>query len=68
MTRIVVGKSTVKCTYSVTLTKVLHAPSFFLNLLSINAIICEHNCIMTFDIPKMVYQEKRTCQILRTGT
>jgi hypothetical protein len=35
MTRLMVGKSTVKCTDSVTLTKVLHAPLFFINLLSL---------------------------------
>jgi hypothetical protein len=64
----VVDKDIVKCTDSLTLTKVLHAPSFPVNLLSISAIIREHNCIATFDIPKMVFQEKGTGRILETGT
>jgi len=64
----VVGKGTVICTDSVTLTNVLHAPSFPVNLVSISAIIREHKCIVTFDIPRMVFQEKETGQILGTGT
>jgi hypothetical protein len=39
---LVVGKSAVNCTDSVTLTNVLHAPLFFINLLSISVIIHEH--------------------------
>jgi hypothetical protein len=67
-TRPVVGKGIVKCTDSVTLTKVLHAPSFPVNLLSISAIIREQKCIATFDIPKMVFQEKGTVRILGNET
>jgi hypothetical protein len=40
-TRPVVGKGTVKCTNLAILTKMLHAPSFSVNLLSISAIIHE---------------------------
>jgi len=64
----VVGKGTVRCTDSVTLTNVLHAPSFPVNLVFISAIIREQKCIVTFDIPKMVFQEKGTGRILGTGT
>jgi len=64
----VVGKGTVRCTDSVTLTNVLHAPSFPVNLVSISAIIREQKCTVTFDIPKMVFQEKGTGRILGTGT
>jgi hypothetical protein len=39
--RLVVGKGTMKCTDSVTLSKVLHAPLFFIDLLSISVIIRE---------------------------
>jgi hypothetical protein len=65
-TRPVVGKDIVKC--SMTLTKVLHAPSFFVNLLSISVIIHEQKYIVAFDIPKMVFQEKGTGRILGTRT
>jgi hypothetical protein len=57
-TRPVVGKGIVNCTDSVTLTKALHASSFSVNLLPINAIISEQKCIVTFDIPKIVFQDK----------
>jgi hypothetical protein len=57
----------VKCTDAVTLIKVLHAPSFFINLLSISTIIREQKCIVIFDIPKMVFQKKGAGRILRTG-
>jgi hypothetical protein len=60
-TRLVVGKGIMKYIDSVTLTKVLHAHSFLVNLLSISAIIREQKYIMAFDIPKMVFQEKGTC-------
>jgi hypothetical protein len=54
-TRSVVSKGIMKYTDLVTLTKVLHAPSFLVNLLSISAIIHEKKCSMTFDIPNMVF-------------
>jgi hypothetical protein len=65
--RPVVGKGIVRCTDSMTLTKVLHSTSFSMNLISISAIIREHKCTMTFDISKMVFQEKGTGRILGTG-
>jgi hypothetical protein len=57
-TRPVVGKGIVNCTDLVTLTKALHASSFPVNLLFISAIISEQKCIVAFDSPKMVFQDK----------
>jgi hypothetical protein len=54
-TRSVVGKDIMKYTDSVTLTKVLHARSFLVNLLSISVIIHAQKYSMTFDIPKMIF-------------
>ncbi|XP_020266984.1 uncharacterized protein LOC109842530 [Asparagus officinalis] len=51
----VVGKGTVSCTCSITLSNVLHAPSFPVSLLSISAIIIQLNCIVSFDIPKVIF-------------
>jgi hypothetical protein len=66
MTLFVVGKGTVKCTDSMVMTNVLHSPFFPVNLISISVIIPEQN-IMTFDISKMIFQEKKICWVLRTG-
>jgi hypothetical protein len=55
-----------KGTDLMTLTKVLHDPSFFINFLSISVIIREQKYIVTFDIPKMIFHEKETCRILET--
>ena len=51
----VVGKGTVRCTNSLTLSNVLHAPSFPVNLLSISAIILQLKCVVSFDIPKVIF-------------
>ena len=64
----VIGKGTVNCTGSVTLSNVLHAPSFPVNLLSISAIILQLKCVVSFDIPKVIFQEKGTGRRLGTGT
>jgi GAG-pre-integrase domain len=63
----VIDKGTMKCANSVTLIKVLYTPSFPVNLLSI-CIIYEKKYIVTFDIPKMVFQEKGTGRILEIRT
>jgi hypothetical protein len=59
MAQPVVGKGTVRCTNSLTLSNVLHAP-FPVNLLSISVIILQLKCVVSFDIPKMIFQEKGT--------
>jgi hypothetical protein len=38
-----------------TLSNVLHAPSFPVNLLSISAIISQLKCVVLFDIPKVIF-------------
>jgi hypothetical protein len=63
----VVGKGTVNYG-SVTLSNVLRAPSFPVNLLSISVIILQLKCVVTFDIPKVIFQEKRTGRRLGTDT
>jgi hypothetical protein len=52
----VIGKGTVQCTDTLTLSNVLHAPSFSVNLLSISAIISQLKCVVLFDIPKVIFQ------------
>jgi Zinc knuckle len=64
----VVGKGTVRCTNSLTLSNILHAHSFPVNLLSISAIILQLKCVVSFDIPKVIFQEKGTGRRLGTGT
>jgi hypothetical protein len=66
--RPVVGKGTVRCTNSLILSNVLHALSFPMNLLSISAIILQLKCVVSFDIPKVILQEKGTGRRLGTGT
>jgi GAG-pre-integrase domain len=66
-TQPVIGKGTINYG-SVTLSNVLYAPSFSVNLLSISAIILQLKCVVTFDILKVTFQEKRTGQRLGTDT
>jgi hypothetical protein len=53
----VVGKGMVKCTNTLTLSKVLHAP-FSVNLLFINVIVLQLNCVVLFDIPKVIFERR----------
>jgi GAG-pre-integrase domain len=62
-----VGKGTVRCTNSQTLSNVLHA-LFSVNLLSISVIILQLECVVSFDIPKVIFQEKGTGRRLGTST
>jgi hypothetical protein len=66
-TQPVVGKGTINYG-SVILSNVLHVPSFTVNLLSISAIIHQVKCVITFDIHKVIFQEKRTGRKLGTDT
>jgi hypothetical protein len=50
-----------------TLSIVLHAP-FPVNLLSISVIIFQLKCVVSFNIPKVIFQEKGTGRRLRTDT
>jgi GAG-pre-integrase domain len=64
----VIGKGIVQCTDTLTLSNVLHAPSFPVNLLSISVIISQLKCVILFDIPNVIFQEKETGRRLGTGT
>jgi GAG-pre-integrase domain len=64
----VIGKGTVQCTNTLALSNVLHAPSFPVNLLSISVIISQLKCVVLFDIPNVIFQEKKTDRRLGTGT
>jgi hypothetical protein len=64
----VVGKGIIKCTKILTLSNVLHAPSFLVNLLSISVIISQLKCVVLFDISKVIFQEKRTDKLIGTST
>jgi Integrase core domain/GAG-pre-integrase domain len=66
--QLMIGKGTVQCTDTLTLSNVLHSPSFPVNLLSISVIISQLKCVVLFDIPKMIFQEKETGRRLGTGT
>jgi hypothetical protein len=50
----VVGKGTINYDF-VTLSNILHAPSFSVNLLSISVIILQLKCVITFDILKVIF-------------
>jgi hypothetical protein len=60
ISQLVVGNDIVKCTDLVILSNVLQAPSFSVNLLSISTIILQLNYIVSFDIPKVTFQENGT--------
>jgi Zinc knuckle len=64
----VIGKGIVQCTNTLTLSNVLHAHSFLVNLLSISVIISQLKCVILFDIPKVIFQEKKTGRRLGTDT
>jgi GAG-pre-integrase domain len=68
-TQPMVGKDTVNYgSMALSNSNVLHAPSFSVNLLSISVIILQLKCIVTFDIPKVIFQEKRMGRRLETDT
>jgi hypothetical protein len=67
-TQSVIGKGTVKCTNTLTLSNELHASSFPVNILSISVIVSQLKCVILFDIPKVIFQEKRTDRLLGTDT
>ena len=64
----VVGKGTMNCTESMTLSTMLHSPSFLVNLLSLSAIILQLKSVVSFDIPKVIFQEKGSGWRLGTST
>lgn len=62
-----VSKDIVKCTNTLTLSNVLHALSFSINLLSISVIVFQLNYVVSFNIPKVIFLEKRTGKMLGIG-
>ena len=63
----IMGTSSVSCTLTLTLSSVLHVPSFPVNLMSVSCIIDQLHCLIIFDGDVVVFQEKRTRRILGTG-
>ena len=57
-TQPVVGMGMVNCTNFVKMSSVLHASSFPINLLSVSAIILQLKYVVSFDIPKVIIQER----------
>jgi hypothetical protein len=56
----VISKGTVKCINILTLSNVLHAPHFFVNLLFISVIISQLKCVILFDIPNVIFKRRGT--------
>ncbi|XP_048554716.1 uncharacterized protein LOC125535694 [Triticum urartu] len=61
------GVGTVKCCPNMTLSSVLHVPSFPINLLSISCITGELNCAVIFFATWCLFLELGTWKILGTG-
>jgi hypothetical protein len=57
----------IECTPSLSLSSVLHVPSFPVNLLSVISIIDQFKCIVTFDENSCVFQERGTGRRIRIG-
>src|SRR3954467_4520401 len=63
----IMGTGSVPCTLTLTLSSVLHVPSFHVNLMSVSCIIDQLHCLVIFDGDMVVFQEKGTRRILGTG-
>ena len=61
------GVGSLECTPSLSLSSVLHVPSFSVNLLSVSSIIDQFKCTVKFDENICVFQERRTGRRIRTG-
>ncbi|XP_073112311.1 uncharacterized protein [Elaeis guineensis] len=61
------GKGSIKCTFELPLSSVLHVPRFPINLLSISAITNDLDCAVTFFKTHCVFQEPKTGRKLGTG-
>src|SRR3954470_3248949 len=57
----------VSCTPTLTLSSVLHVPSFPVDLMSVSCIIDQVHCLVIFDGDMVMFQEKGTRRILGTG-
>ena len=62
------GIGTVQCTPSITLSSVLHVPSFPVNLISISSLIDQMDCQVLLDHENCLIQERRTGRNLGVET
>ena len=61
------GVGSIECTPSLSLSSVLHVPSFPVNLLSVSLIIDQFKCTVTFDENSCTFQERGTGRRIGTG-
>jgi len=63
------GVGSIECTPSLSLSSVLHVPSFPVNLLSVSSIVDQFKCTctVTFDEKSCIFQEKNTGRVIGTG-
>jgi hypothetical protein len=64
----IVGRGSIMCTKTLSLSPVLHVPKFPVNLLSVSSITKSLNCRSWFDPTRCDFQELKTGIILGTGT
>jgi GAG-pre-integrase domain len=57
----------VRCSSSITLSSILHVPSFPVNLLSVNFLVDQLNCTVLFDKNVCIFQERETGRKIGTG-
>jgi transposase InsO family protein len=61
------GVGSIECTPSISLSSVLHVPSFPVNLISVSSIIDQFKCTVTFDENSCVFQERGTRRRIGAG-
>jgi hypothetical protein len=61
------GVGSVECIPSISLSSVLHVPSFSVNLFSVSSIIDQFKCIVIFDEDFCIFQEKASRRMIGTG-
>jgi transposase InsO family protein len=61
------GVGSIECTPSLSLSSVLHVPSFPVNLISVSSIIDQFKCTETFHENSCVFQERGTGRRIGTG-
>jgi transposase InsO family protein len=64
----IIGRGSIWCTKTLSLSPVLHVPNFPVNLLSVSSITKSLNCIGWFDPTCCAFQEIGTGRLLGTGT
>jgi hypothetical protein len=57
----------VRCSPSITLSSVLHVPSFSVNLFSVSSLVDQLNCTILFDKNVCIFQERETGRKIGTG-